>query len=86
MKGPVEIGGRVETPDGPGTVVSFWQVFSGLHWRQDPVVELDQGQRWRKIYQVDELEEEEHSTRAENQAEALYIERHQEAKHGDPED
>jgi hypothetical protein len=51
----LHVGDRVSTPDGPGRVVSFWQVFEWPHRRMDVVVELDEGQEWRKIYQPAEL-------------------------------
>jgi len=62
MTAALHVGTRVQTPDGPGTVVSFWEWFEGLRRRQDPIVELDGGQQWRKRYtarDLDLLEDEE---------------------------
>jgi hypothetical protein len=80
----VKEGDRVITPDGPGTIVSFWHSWEGLRRRVDIGVLLDQGQEWRKLYRPTELEAEEWSSRAENQTEALAVERDQERRHGEP--
>jgi hypothetical protein len=56
----VKHGDLVMTPDGPGTVVSFWQVFEKWHRRTDVVVELDAGRKeggvWRRIYRQYEVD------------------------------
>ena len=85
------IGDRVETPEGPGTVVGTreWANKFGRYQRERRnrgvfvyvLVEPDGGPHVRQ-WRSDQLEP--FSSKAENQAEALEVERQQEAKHGEP--
>lgn len=76
-------GDRVQTPDGPGTIVSFWHSWEGLRRRIDVGVLLDEGQEWRKLYRPTELEPEQYETVGEHHAEQLAMERWKERKHGE---
>ena len=78
------IGDRVTTPEGDGTIVGTVERedrFGRPPWKYVRlVVELDKGEV--RQYRAQQLEP--FSSKAENQAEALEVERHQEEKHGEP--
>ena len=78
------LGDRVQTPDGDGTIVgeTVWEdrhYWPPLRFPRI-MVELDRGAV--RAYPSGKLEP--FSTRGENEAEGLAVERHQEAKHGEP--
>ena len=77
------IGDRVETPEGPGTVVGTVERADRFYRPPRTVVyvlvEPDSGPHVRQ-WRVSELS----STKAENQAEGLASERRMEEKHGEP--
>ena len=79
------LGDRVETPEGPGTVVGTVErvdMFARPPWKSVYVLVEPDGGRHVRQWRAEQLEP--FSSKAENQAEALYIERQQEAKHGEP--
>jgi hypothetical protein len=87
--GQLQVGDRVQTPDGPGTVWRTWTETSWAFGVPKTVarlsVKLDpEAKGWIRIYAPGDLEPEEFSSRGENQAEALAVERDQERRHGEP--
>ena len=96
MNERIAVGDKVWTPTGPGVVKAIhpFRGLRGLVKKPMFVVDLDD-QGHCSYFPYDHIEalveyeihvEEEHSSRAENQAEALEVERHQEAKHAEREE